>query len=48
MYFMVIWNILSPFGNVMVIWYIFPCFGALCQEKSGNPDHLRTRIAAGV
>jgi hypothetical protein len=22
----------------MVIWYIFPRFGILCQEKSGNPD----------
>jgi hypothetical protein len=21
----------------VVIWYIFPCFGILCQEKSGNP-----------
>jgi hypothetical protein len=29
--------ILWPFGNVVVIWYIFPCFGILCQEKSGNP-----------
>jgi hypothetical protein len=25
------------FGNVVVIWYIFPRFGILCQEKSGNP-----------
>jgi hypothetical protein len=45
-YFMVIWNILRsfgigilwPFGNVVVIWYIFPRFCILCQEKSGNPD----------
>jgi hypothetical protein len=36
-YFMVIWYILWPFGNVVVIWYIFPRFGLLCQEKSGNP-----------
>jgi hypothetical protein len=43
-YFMVIWNILRsfgvflwPFGNVVVIWYIFHRFGILCQEKSGNP-----------
>jgi uncharacterized membrane protein YkvI len=44
-YFMVIWNILLviryilwPFGNGVVIWYIFPRFGCiLCQEKSGNP-----------
>jgi hypothetical protein len=32
-YFKVIWNILRPFGNVVVI---FPYFGTLCQEKSGN------------
>jgi hypothetical protein len=44
-YFMVIWNNLlplpmyklCPFGNVVVIWCIFPRFGILCQEKSGNP-----------
>jgi hypothetical protein len=36
-YFMVIWNILWPFGNVVVIWCIFPHFGILCSEKSGNP-----------
>jgi hypothetical protein len=44
-YFLVIWNILPtaiwyilwPFGNVVVSWYIFPRFGKLCQEKSGNP-----------
>jgi hypothetical protein len=36
-YIMVIWNILWPFGNVVVIWYIFPHFGIVCQEKSGNP-----------
>jgi hypothetical protein len=38
LYFMVIWNILQSFGifygNVVVIWYIFPRFGILCQEKS--------------
>jgi hypothetical protein len=27
-----------PFGNVVVIWHIFPPFGKLCEEKSGNPD----------
>jgi hypothetical protein len=26
-----------PFGIFMVIWYSFPCFGLLYQEKSGNP-----------
>jgi hypothetical protein len=24
----------------VVIWYIFPRFGILYQEKSGNPGHL--------
>jgi hypothetical protein len=28
---------LRPFGNLVSIWYIFPYFGILCQEKSGNP-----------
>jgi hypothetical protein len=36
-YFTVIWLILWPFGNVVVFWYIFPRFGILCQEISGNP-----------
>jgi hypothetical protein len=37
-YFTVIWYILWPFGNAVVILYIFPrFFGILCQEKSGNP-----------
>jgi hypothetical protein len=31
---------LWPFGNVVVIWYIFPSFVILCQEKSGNPDSV--------
>jgi hypothetical protein len=34
--FTVIWHIVLPFGNVVVIWYIFPRFGILCQEKSDN------------
>jgi hypothetical protein len=29
--------ILWSFGNFVVIWYIFPRFGTLCQEKSGSP-----------
>jgi hypothetical protein len=43
-YFETIWSILWPleifyahleqFG---VLWYIYPRFGILCQEKSGNP-----------
>jgi hypothetical protein len=36
-YFTAICYILWPFGNVVVIWYIFPRFGILCQETSGNP-----------
>jgi hypothetical protein len=34
---MVIWNILRPFGNLVTIWDIFPRFGLLNKEKSGNP-----------
>jgi hypothetical protein len=29
--------ILWTLGNLVAIWYIFPRFGMLCQEKSGNP-----------
>jgi hypothetical protein len=43
-YFMAIWKILLTFGifyghfaDLAVIWYIFPHFGILYQEKSGNP-----------
>jgi hypothetical protein len=36
-YFTVIWYILLPFDNVVVIWNFFSRFGKLCQEKSGNP-----------
>jgi hypothetical protein len=42
-----LWYILRPFG----IWYIFPHFGLLDLEESGNPDpkprfrrNLRSRI----
>jgi hypothetical protein len=41
--FLAIWNILRPFGtfyghfgNLVAIWYIFPHFGILCKEKTGN------------
>jgi hypothetical protein len=42
---MAIWIILWPFGmfcpwpfrNLVPIWYIFPCFGTLNEEKSGSP-----------
>jgi hypothetical protein len=27
----------GPFGNLVAIRYLFPRFGILCQEKSGNP-----------
>jgi hypothetical protein len=37
-YFTALWCSLWPFGNVVVILYIFPSFGILCQEKSGKPD----------
>jgi hypothetical protein len=37
---------LWPFGNVVVIWYIFPRFGILCQEKSGNPAPARGNLQA--
>jgi hypothetical protein len=33
------WYILWSFGIVVVIWYIPPPFGILCQEKSGNPGY---------
>jgi hypothetical protein len=36
-YFTFIWYILWSFVNVVVIGYIFPHFGILCQEISGNP-----------
>jgi hypothetical protein len=36
-HFTVIWYIWWPFGNIVVIWFIFPHFGILCEEKSGNP-----------
>jgi hypothetical protein len=29
--------ILWPFGNAVIIWYVFPRFGILCREESGNP-----------
>jgi hypothetical protein len=36
-YITAIWTILCPFGNLEAICCIFPRFGILCQEKSGNP-----------
>jgi hypothetical protein len=44
-YFMTIWSILRPleifYGHLVyfvVFWYIFPRFGILDQEKSGNTE----------
>jgi hypothetical protein len=44
LYFMTIWPILRPleivYGHLIyfvALWYIFPRFGILAQEKSGNP-----------
>jgi hypothetical protein len=31
------WDIWYFSGILVVIWYIFPRFGIVCQEKSGNP-----------
>jgi hypothetical protein len=31
---------LWPFGNLVAIWYIFPRFGTLSKENSGNPDSV--------
>jgi hypothetical protein len=39
-YFTAIWYFSWPFGNLVVNWYIFPRFGILCQEKSGNPGFV--------
>jgi hypothetical protein len=36
-YFTANWYIVWAFGNFLVICYIFPHFGILYQEKSGNP-----------
>jgi hypothetical protein len=44
-YFVDIWYILWIFGIFRVFWYIFPRFGKLHHEKSGNPA-LETRRTA--
>jgi hypothetical protein len=36
-YFTAIWYILWPFGNVVVIWYIFPRFGIYLSRKIWQP-----------
>jgi hypothetical protein len=38
------WYTLWSFGNFGVMKYIFPRFGILCQEKSGNPDRHQIKV----
>jgi hypothetical protein len=52
---MTIWSNLRPlkilYGNLeyfVVIWYIFPRFGMLYQEKSGNPHTTRMTQLKGL
>jgi hypothetical protein len=40
-YFLAIWYKLWPFGNLVIIWYIF---GIFYQDKSGNPGANRLRV----
>jgi hypothetical protein len=40
-YFTVIWYIFGHFVNIGIIRNIFPRFGILCREKSGNPAYYR-------
>jgi hypothetical protein len=54
-YLRVIWNILPPFGKFLkllgkavIIWYIFPCFGILFREKSGNPGRKEEILQSNV
>jgi hypothetical protein len=47
-YFTVIWYILRPFGNVVVIGHNFSRFGLLCHEKSGNPGLDRVYLPAEI
>jgi hypothetical protein len=52
LYSLDIWNILRQFDTfyghlliyVVASWYIFPCFGKLCREKSGNPSSMVKRL----
>jgi hypothetical protein len=36
-YFTAIWYILWPFGNAVVIWYIFTIFGYIVSRKIWQP-----------
>jgi hypothetical protein len=47
-------SILRPFGtfsghivHFLAFWYIFPHFGMLYQEKSGNPDSNTYQVDDG-
>jgi hypothetical protein len=40
-------GIFSAYGNFVVIWYIFPRFGKMNVEKSGNPDLRAPKVEAG-
>jgi hypothetical protein len=31
-----IWYVMWHIGNLLFFWYIFPCFGILYHQKSGN------------
>jgi hypothetical protein len=33
--------------HFVVMWYIFPRFGMLYREKSGNPGHKSRRVLCG-
>jgi hypothetical protein len=35
--------IFVSFGICVAVWYIFPRFGILCHEKSGNPVFCENR-----
>jgi hypothetical protein len=43
-YSIAIWYILRTFGDFAVIRYIFPRFGKLYQDKSGNPAIFYKKI----
>jgi hypothetical protein len=43
-YFTTIWYILWDIGYFLVIWYIFPLFGILYKETSGNPVTIYFRF----
>jgi hypothetical protein len=42
-YFTAIGHTLWAFGNIVAIWYIFPSFSVLYQEKFGNPALLANK-----